>query len=149
MILWFRTGTMLLHAAQCICRWGQTPVFHISCTVNPALLGRIAHSLSISHTVDVRTHNPFNKDQNHQMFGSLVGNERFWCDHGVSYLANLGQNSGKPNDHWHLSFFLCTYFKLCVLQHSDSCRAVLKIIPSTLNCRTCSTRHVKAFLCFI
>lgn len=50
---------------------------YISCTVNPELPGRIGHSLSMSHTADVYNHNAFNEDQNHQMFGSLVGNERF------------------------------------------------------------------------
>lgn len=149
MSLWFMTSTMLLHVAQCISRCCQAPVLHISCTVNPVLPGRIGHSPSICHTADVYIHSVFNKDQNHQMLGSLVGNEWFWHHHVVSLQANLWQKSGMPNDHWHLSFLLRTYFKLCILQHSDSYRAVVKFSPSTLSCWSCSTRHVKAFWCLI
>lgn len=85
------TATALLRAALCLSRRRRAIVLHTSCTVNPALPGRIGRSLSIYYTADMYIHNTLNIDQQHRMFGCVVGSEWFWH----SYACFCWQISGK------------------------------------------------------
>lgn len=77
------TATMLLHIAQCISRWCLCYMYLVQ------KIQRFQEELDIlcpciTQLADVYAQNVFNKDQNHQMFGSLVVNEWFDISNAVS-----------------------------------------------------------------